>query len=551
MLSQPGLGASASRVPTDIRRFPWVRPLVFDYACRYERLADFYAGNPADPAAWTAAVERARGVERPREAVADMLQAQQAARQAPPAAIAAADRLRRRDTVAVVTGQQVGLFGGPFFTLLKALTALMLAERLRTQFSVPAEAVFWAHGEDHDWEEVRGCTVLDAALEPTSVALGPLPGCGAQPVGRLVLDASVEVALETLAHTLPRTDFTAGLIEDLRAAYRPGTGVADAFARWIERVLGPRGLVVYDGSDPAAKPLARHLFEQELAAGDRTGRLATEAGRALTAQGYHAQVAPQPGGLALFHLNADGRQPIQMEGDDFRIGERVESRAALLELASRAPEEFSPSVLLRSVMQDTIFPTVCYVGGPGELAYFGQLRGVYEAFGVPMPLVVQRISATLLDANAMRFLSRQELPLEALRDQDESALNALLRAQLPAAVDDSLDSAIRAVEERMAEVASAVTTIDSTLEGAARSTLGRMQDDLKKLQAKIIQAAKRKDDTLRRQFHHARAQAFPAGHPQEREVGFVYFLNRYGPGLVDRLADELAPDMGTHWVLTI
>jgi uncharacterized protein YllA (UPF0747 family) len=202
-------------------------------------------------------------------------------------------------------------------------------------------------------------------------------------------------------------------------------------------------------------------------------------------------------------------------------------------------------------VQDAIFPTVCYVAGPNELAYLAQLRQVYEAFGIPMPLIQQRATATIVDSNAMRFLSRHDVPLESLRAQDEAALNELLEAQLPRHVEASLQDATRTAEERMHELATHVTQIDPTLEGAVRSTLGRMQDDLKKLHGKIIQAAKRKDETLRRQFHHARAQTFPNGHPQEREIGFVYFLNKYGPGLVDRLNDELPLDMGTHWVVTI
>ncbi len=223
----------------------------------------------------------------------------------------------------------------------------------------------------------------------------------------------------------------------------------------------------------------------------------------------------------------------------------------MLQRLKANPAEFSPNVLLRPLVQDTLFPTVCYVAGPNELAYLAQLRGIYEAFGVPMPLMQQRGSATLLDSNSMRLLTRHELPLESLRAQDESALNALLKAQMPAAVERSLDEAGRTLAERMDALAEAVAQVDPTLEAAARSTLGRMQDDLKKLQGKIIQAAKRKDETLRRQFRHAQAQAFPGGQPQEREIGFVYFLNKYGAGLVDRLSDELPLDQGQHWVMTI
>jgi uncharacterized protein YllA (UPF0747 family) len=176
---------------------------------------------------------------------------------------------------------------------------------------------------------------------------------------------------------------------------------------------------------------------------------------------------------------------------------------------------------------------------------------VYDAFGVPMPLVQQRATATIVDSNAMRFLSKHDVALEALRAQDEAALNELLIAQLPASVEVSIQVAGDTIEQRMDALAREVPRIDATLEGAARSTLSRMQDDLKKLHAKIVQAAKRKDETLRRQFHHARAQVFPDGHPQERAIGFVTFLNKYGPGLVDRLLEAIPPEMGRHWVITI
>jgi uncharacterized protein YllA (UPF0747 family) len=229
----------------------------------------------------------------------------------------------------------------------------------------------------------------------------------------------------------------------------------------------------------------------------------------------------------------------------------VETKTALLARVRQSPAEFSPNVLLRPIVQDTLFPTVCYVAGPNELAYLGQLRGIYAAFGVPMPLMQQRATATLLDSNAARFLVRHDLPLEQLRAQDESVLNQLLESQLPPGVEAALQEVSRLLQERMEQLAASVTQIDATLDGAARSALGRMEDDLKKLHGKIIQAAKRKDETLRRQFQHAQAQAFPGGDPQERAIGFVYFLNKYGPGLVDRLTEELSPEIGTHWVLTL
>jgi bacillithiol synthase len=151
----------------------------------------------------------------------------------------------------------------------------------------------------------------------------------------------------------------------------------------------------------------------------------------------------------------------------------------------------------------------------------------------------------------MRFLNKYHLPIEALQQQDEAALNDLLRTQIPAAVEESVAETSRAIQEQMTQVIEAVPALDPTLEGAARSTLTRMQHDLQTLQGKMIQAAKRRHDTLRRQFMHAQALAFPSGHAQERTIGFVSFLNQYGPALVERLDEELPLDLGRHWIVAI
>jgi len=218
--------------------------------------------------------------------------------------------------------------------------------------------------------------------------------------------------------------------------------MADAFGRWLEEVLGGRGLVVYDSSDLASKPLVSQVFARELSTPGQTVRLAALAGSDLTARGYHAQVHAQDDNLALFHLD-DGRRAIRQQDGQFVVGDRHYATAALVREAAEQPAGFSPNVLLRPIVQDALFPTICYVAGPNELAYLGQLRGVYAHFGVPMPLMYPRASATLVDAAAARFLNKYKLPLEALQPQDEAALNALLKSQIPPVVEDSLNAAGR------------------------------------------------------------------------------------------------------------
>lgn len=542
--------STASALAVDIRQFPWIRRLASDYAFAYAQVEPFFSGNPASSAAWADAIRRSQSTPRRPEALAQVIADQQTRRQAPPESRAAAARLADAATRVVITGQQAGLFGGPLFTLLKALTAMKLAAQVERDHGVPVVPVFWIDAEDHDWPEVSGCTVLDAELAPKTIRLEDLPGAGERPIAHLTLTDDILTAIDTLGATLPDTEFRADVVDGLRRAYQPGRGMAEAFGRWLEAVLGPHGLVVYDSADPAAKPLARQIFIKEIAEPGTTAELASQAGHALVARGYHSQVTPHEGAISLFHIAAS-REAVKAADGHVTIGDRTVTLAELTREAEQSPEHFSPNVLLRPVVQDAVFPTICYVAGPNELAYLGQLRDVYAHFGVAMPLMYQRSTATLVDSATLRFLAKYALPLVALQPQDEKALNELLEDQLPPTVEQALTNVTSLIGDRMDALARVVPQIDPTLEGTVRTTLGKMQHEMQTLHNKVIQAAKRKDETLRRQFQRAQALTFPQGHPQEREIGFVWFLNRYGPALVARLLEEIPLGMGQHHVLSI
>jgi bacillithiol synthase len=333
-------------------------------------------------------------------------------------------------------------------------------------------------------------------------------------------------------------------------AYAPGRTMAAAFGRVLEHMLGRHGLVVYDASDPATKSIVAPLFRRALEDPGRTAQLAIEAGAELERRGYHAQVGAVEHSAPLFLMNG-AREAIRVHGQMAVAGDQEMPLADLAALASASPERFSPNVLLRPLVQDSIFPTVCYVGGPAELAYLGQLKGVYAHFGVPMPLIAPRASASVVDSSTLRMLAKYDVPMAGYQRQDELTLNQLLERQLPPAIDASFADAAAALQARMDAVTSAAATVDATLENAAKSTLGKMQHDLQALHGKVVQAAKKKDETLRRQFRRTQSLLFPNGQPQEREVGAVWLLNRYGPAAVDRLVDVLPFDVGHHWLLTI
>lgn len=536
-------------LPVDFQALPGIKRLAADYVADFDALRPFFAGDPADDGAWRAAIALRTGPGRPPAGIGRVVRAQQRARGAPEAAAAAAGRLDDPGAVAVVTGQQAGLFGGPLYTLLKAVSAIRLARRAERVFGVPGVAVFWIDAEDHDLDEIRTCGVLDADQAYTRLALAATAPAGT-PAAAVRLDRDVEPALDALAAALPETDFSAQVLGDLRRAYTRGRGLVAAFATWIEQLLGGHGLVVFDAADPAAKPLAADLFAREIASAGTSASLARSAGDRLREAGFHAQVEPPANGVSLFLQDGD-RRAFRIDGDRLRAGDDARDRAAWLDRLPADAAHFSPNVLLRPIVQDRLFPTVCYVAGPNELAYLAQLKPVYAHFGVPMPLVAPRLSATLVDPSVMKFLRRTGVALAALQPRDESALNRLLGAQLPAAVEQALDDAGDAVRDRMTAAAAAVAEVDPTLSGAAESTRGRMERDLGNLRNKVVQAAKRRDQTLRRQFTRAQSQIFPHGTPQERAVGGICFLNRYGHPLVDRLLSDTTLDPGRHWVIAV
>jgi bacillithiol biosynthesis cysteine-adding enzyme BshC len=533
----------------DVRSLEWMRPLLGEYAYNFQKVSALYTGNPASEQAWTDAIARAQARRRD-PAIAAVIAAQQARRDAPPQARERAASLADPRAVVIATGQQAGAFGGPLFTLLKAVSAIQLAAKVTRDHGIPAIPVFWVDAEDHDWEEVRVSTVLDGDFQPRTIKLASPEGAGELPIAQLKLDARVTDSVDELSQALSATDFTESVVAGIRDAYRPGAGMAEAFSRWIETLLGPYGLVVFEAADPAAKPLAAPVFLRELESPGRTAALATSGGEKLAALAHQPQVAPQADSISLFHLNG-ARQPIKRDGDHCMIGETRVTMESLVEQARTNPERFSPNVVVRPIVQDTLFPTVCYVSGPSELAYLGQLRDVYDHFGIPMPLIYPRVSATLIDGAAARFLARYNVHLDELRSRNESALNHLLQAQLPPEIEHALKNAEETLQSALQRVIEAMPALDPTLAGAAKTTMGKMEHDLKSLQGKVIQAAKRRDETLRRQFTRAQAQIFPLGHPQERTLTLVYFINRYGPGLVDTLLRTLPLELGKHWVVTL
>ena len=556
MRFDPSSSIAPPAVPSiDYRHLSWAARLVCDYCHDFERLRPFFEGSPLDSDAWRRAIEtrQANPVNHPQVKAAVIEQL--TSRGAPDAALAAAENFSNPASVAIVAGQQAGLFGGPLFTLLKGLTAIAVAREVSVKYEVPAVPVFWVHAEDHDLEEISNCSVLTSDFEFKTITL-PHDSSSSQPASAVRLNDSIVSTLNRLRELLPNTEFSNSVFSQLSNAYKPGRGIVEAFALWMDTLLGPHGLVVFDASDTAVKSIARPLFQQELNTVGETARLATESGSHLIAKGYHAQVTPAQNSTGLFYLS-DSRQAIRLTADErtperaFEIDGEILSLQQLNVQLANDPDAFSPNVLLRPIVQDKIFPTIATIAGPSELAYLGQLRQVYNHFDVPMPIIYPRASATIVDQGTLRFMKRYDVRFEMLQAQDDGVLNRLLSNLLPDEVTKAIEETKQAMTDHLAAVSAGVGKVDPTLVGAVETTKERMDRDLKKLGSKIIQAAKRRDETVQRQFRRSRSQTFPNGDPQERAVNCIYFLNRYGLQMVDHVIEQLPLKIGQHGLITL
>ncbi|NNF58494.1 MAG: bacillithiol biosynthesis cysteine-adding enzyme BshC [Rhodothermaceae bacterium] len=513
----------------------------------------FYAHNPWSAEARMEAARQAAAHPRDRDALAEALLDQNAAwwGEDEEAVRASIGRLRDPESVAVVTGQQLGLFGGPLYTVYKALTAVRLAEQVAAEAGRPAVPVFWLADEDHDFAEVQ-TTAVPVGPDLVRIAYDDRepPEVNRGPVGRLVLEErALTHALDAMGGALAGP-FAADALAALRADWQPGTTWRDAFARTLRRLTAGTGLVFISADDARLKRLATPLVRQEIEGWPSTHRALDNVSQKLEAAGFHAQIAPRPVNLFLFAEGGE-RLPVDPDGDDFVLRGTTTrfSAAELLRLAETAPERFSPNVVLRPVMQDGLLPTVAYISGPGETAYFAQLKPVYEAFGVPMPVLYPRASLTILSEKQQRHLDRYGLTLPDLNG-DLAPLHRRLALERADADLDATFAQARATLDALVEAAKPVVTgVDTSLKQAVEAARAKMTNALARLEKKTVRVEKRNQQVILDRLERLVAALMPDGAPQERVLSPIALLATEGPEVASRLLEALDTDTRSHQVL--
>jgi bacillithiol synthase len=478
-----------------------------------------------------------------RQRVCDVLSRQNGAWDAPQSVFANIQRIRR-GAVCVVTGQQVGLFGGPLYSLFKALSVIRLAGQV-TASGVDCVPVFWLATEDHDLEEVNVVTVVagDGSLQSLHAQVRGNPNA---PMASVLLDQEITTVIDRLEALLGASE----AVDLARRCYTPGVSLGTAFACLLVRFFGARGLVVLDPSDQELHRAAEPVYRQAIERSGELHQALLGRGKQLRAYGYHEQVNVEASSL-LFAEYDGSRTAIRSSNNAgfYRIGqERIEKEELLRRIVTE-PERFSPNVLLRPVVQDYLLPTITYIGGPAEVAYFAQLAVIQQSLIGRVTPIVPRFSATLVEPKAGKLLQRYQLGVADVFQGPEHVRHVLAEHAMPAGVRQAFEGANASLDSSIATLEAELHNFDTTLVDAAKHAASKMRYQLQRLRARAEAAEIRRSQLLETHASYLANLLFPNKDLQEREIGGISFLARHGIGVLDNLYEFIRAGCPDHHIL--
>ena len=460
--------------------------------------------------------------------------------------------LREPDCVAVVSGQQAGLFTGPLYTIYKALSAVKLTECLHGR-GIKAVPVFWIATEDHDFAEVSKVTVLGQRGDLIELKNEPHKCYENLPVGYVALDESIKTTINELFQTLPQTEFTNelhGLVED---SWQTGVDFGTAFAKMLTKVLGKYGLIMLCPLNEQLKKLAAPLYVEAIKKSKEIVEALQSRSQELEKNSYHAQVFVADDYFPLFWQakNKTRHALKQTKNGTYKVKdiEREFTLEALADLAAQHPDRFSPSVVLRSVVQDYLLPTVTYYGGAAEIAYFAQSAEIYKILNRPQTPIMHRASFTLIEPKHAKTLGKYDLELKDLFAGLENITPQIVEkylnkemANIFAEVEEKINVQLEYLNRNLVELE---PTLAENLANRRRKILYHVSNLRRKFQHAQIQ----KDQVVQRQIETLFASLVPHKSLQERTLNIISFLNLYGLNLIDWVYDAIDLDDKEHRIL--
>jgi bacillithiol biosynthesis cysteine-adding enzyme BshC len=533
-------------------QIPHTTRLFTDFLAYSPAVRPFYAHSPHFAENMKAQASALQYDSARRERVSAILERQNASWNASPQTFANLNRLRG-GAAAVVTGQQVGLFGGPMFAIYKALSAVKLAAEA-TSAGVDAVPVFWLATYDHDLAEVNHISMpaADGLLRALATSSHSIPGA---PVSEVRLGDEILPVVEEAAALLGDSEAT----QFLRESYRPGETLGTAFARFYAHLFAAWGVILLDASDPELHGVAAPIYRAAVERASEIDEALLARGRALEAAGYHQQVKVTSSSVLVFALQNGARTPIQRHAngavEEFVIaGETATEKLSsveLLDCIAVEPGKFSPNVLLRPVVQDYLLPTLAYTGGPAEAAYFPQAYVVYEMLQRPITPIVPRFSATLVEPKVQRWLRQYQVTILDVFQGAEALRHSLAARTLPADLQAAFERANKSVEESFSSLHEALAKLDPTLVEASQTGASKVRYQLDRLRERAMAAELRRSEVVSRHAEGLSQALYPEDGLQERGIAGVYFVARHGTELLNSIYDTMRTDCLDHQVLEL
>ena len=462
--------------------------------------------------------------------------------------------LKNKNSTIVITGQQLGLFASPMYTIYKALTTVQLSDTLNRKYSqysfVP---VFWLESEDHDFDEVNHFGIWNSIFEPQIITYRG-ENRGKVPLRHYNYSADVDLMLSQIENGLQKSDFTMEVLEQIRRSCTQGSSWLEGTRDFLKSFFESSGLLFFQPGATEVKEISVEFLKGFLEESKDIRQAFSSVSSKLTALGYDNQVTDLPG-KTYIHIEDEHLQRMHLYSEDkvFFLKESGKNFTyqEIFDFVRKYPEKISTAVASRPVLQSWLFPVAAYVAGPAEIAYWAQLGGIFKQMQIQMPVIYPRISATLIEPKIFRYLEKHMPDIQHIEKKSADFIDNYFKKALNKMAENPFNKANSQIDKLLTQIKNYLLQLDATLGNTVDKSNERIRQQIEQLEQRSVKAKEQKEQLLLSHLKQIHSAFFPDGMPQERFVSPVYFLNKFGKDFMHSLFQSLSSENWNHQIVSI
>lgn len=528
---------------------------LFDaYLNNFNKVKDFYPYNFESD--WNVVIQKRLSEKFERKKIVEILTRQNKGWNASQSVLENISKLNTNNSFVVMTGQQAGVFTGPLYTIYKILTTIKLSVWLRSQYSdfnfIPC---FWMEVDDHDFEEINHIQFFNKNNELHQLELSEESNESLKPIYTRQINSEIADWKQTIKDEFHQTEFMEDVLKTFFEQYLPQQKYSDAFANLLTELFGKYGLVVLNPAEPEVKNLGRPIFEKALETNNQIHKVFEERNQTLTKSELPLQIQLQPNQTLLFYMDNEGnrvRIDAGQNGDyllKYHDSNKTLAKSELAKIMKNTPEQISPNVALRPLVQDSIFPTVGYVAGPAEITYFAQISVIYNYFELTLPVIYPRHRITVIENKIQRILEKLEIDVVNLFHHKSDFLEFHIQQKQSKTTFIEIQSIQSEINQKVDQLEKIISETDPTLINTIQKTGQKINSNIEQIIHKLTNAIEQKEAVEINQVKRTLLHLFPENNFQERVLNIIYLLIKYGPDLIHNLHEKLPVDSKEHFIL--